>query len=412
MPKSSARAFAMLALAATAAACQPDSSGAVQAIAPGSAGDPAGSLAGLVSNLEAGVDEEHVVAVAAVVEQAADAGAVLQLLAHYAYLSRHLDLATWLYARAAQAAPDEPSNWSNLGLGLTEIAMRDGDADGGVAELALLALREAERLAPESAAVQNNLGVALQKVGAHPEAGAAFSRAIDLEPTTSLFHAHLGEVYAAQGRDDEAGAAFARAHRLDPFDGVLLRIVAEGGPLAASYAAAPRDYCDTIDYDCMRSCPGGIIGRLNAVTCEMAQASAILSCREGAAYAEDYDCNLDLRSIPFLLPGMFPGLSVVTPVGRLDVLLQGNGAVDFSLQLTGPAGLGLTTSGRYDPQTGVSLTQLAPGVGANLYNRGHVAPALSSYGVNPTALKHQRDFVGGRGTTTIESYGTSIFHLH
>jgi tetratricopeptide (TPR) repeat protein len=394
------------------AACEPDPSRAGQSLAAEAVEGPAAIAAGLAGTLRAEVADEHASAVdAAAADPQASAG-TLQLLAHFAYLTRHLELATWLYARAAQVEPGDASNWSNLGLGLTELAMAGGAGADATLRAAVATLREAVRLAPEAAAAHGNLGVALLQSGELAQAETHLGRAIALDPAMSLFHSHLGEVLVAAGRPEEAGMAFARAHRLDPFDGVLLRVVQGGGPAGEAYAAAPRDYC-AVDYDCMRSCPGGIIGRINAVTCEMEQASAILACREGAPYASEYDCSMDLGSIPFILPGMFPGLSIVTPVGRIDVLVQGNGRVDFRVKLNGPGGLELATAGRYEPRTGVSVTRLVPGVSASLYNGGTVAPALNRLGLNPTSLKYDRDLLGpGGGNVKLEAYDTTVFHLH
>lgn len=405
--------------------------------------------AGLTARLREDVPSELAARAEALLDGSEDEGGVARLLALEAYLNRHLETAAWLYARSVEADPDDGLTWSNLGLTLTALAMREDDVAGRTASLAgsvmihasvsvrpqvaaplleeaLTALREAVRLAPERPEPHNNLGVALLESGRLDEAERSFDRALELDGDPSgqaIYLAHLAEVYAAQGRELEAAAALARAHALDPFSGpaVLLGLRGASGGFPVP-AEADRSYCDAVDFDCMNTCPGGIIGRVNAVTCEMENASNQMACRAGEPYVQGYDCDIEMSNVPFILPGMFPGASIVTPWGRLDVMVQGGGRIDYKVQIgvpgmSGPrGGLQIEAAGSYDPERGGSITRISPSVSINTYDRGSVAPQLNELGVGPSAIKIQGDVYNTDGppdaAVTINAYDAPLATIH
>src|SRR5262249_34214301 len=77
-------------------------------------------------------------------------------------------------------------------------------------EMAAIALR------PHSAAVHNNLGVALDRNGRHDEAIAAYRKAITLQPDFAEAFSNLGVALQKKGRVDEAIASYQQAIRLKP----------------------------------------------------------------------------------------------------------------------------------------------------------------------------------------------------
>lgn len=404
------------------------------------------TISDLTLALRGGVPEDHLQKAVALLETAADPANVAAILGAEAYLNRYIDTAAWLYSYATERRPDDAIIRSNFGLTLTALALAPEAGseltDAAAEDVFLFAehksaqpssqpdyldaaieeLQAAVRLAPDEPATHNNLGVALVEAERLEEAEAEFQRAIELDPTTSLYHSHLADLYARQVRGEEAATELARAHALDAYDGAALQLrglAAQGSISIPAPAMDAMSHCDALTFSCATECPGGIIGGLNQVTCEMEQSSAVLSCRAGEPYPTTYNCDIDLAGVPFLLPGMFPGVSIVTPFGQLDMLVQGGGRIDFRVRVNVPGasgpqgGLDLTAAGRYDPHTGMSVTRVAPGASVNLYNRGTVAPVLNSAGIGPAAIKLDADIVGEQGAELrLDSYNTPMVHLH
>ena len=398
------------------------------------------------ASLKADVPPDHAVRAEEILAEADDQAGIASILAADAYLNRHLETAAWLYAMAVDAAPTDGYAMSNLGLTLTELWMkanaeddlssdvgstvpptmmylvRQPNAEEGMLNDALDVLATAVELLPDEAAASNNHGVALMQAGQYDEAEAAFLRAIEIDPGFSLYHAHLADLYARQGRAEEAAIALARSHALDAYDGAALHLrgrVAQGAVSIPAPPASAMSHCDALTYSCGTECPGGIIGGLQRVTCEMDQSSAVMACRAGEPYAPTYNCDIEMGGVPFLIPGLYPGMSIVTPWGQVDVLMQGGGRVDFRVRVNVPGasgpggGLDISAAGSYDPQTGVSVSRVAPGVGVNLFNRGSVGPALNEAGIAPVAIKLEADVVGTEGTQLrLDGYNTPIVHLH
>ena len=69
-------------------------------------------------------------------------------------------------------------------------------------------LQEATRLAPDDAAVRNNLGAALQSLGRLEDAAQAYRAALQLDPAHAEAHNNLGLILARNGRSGEAEHQF------------------------------------------------------------------------------------------------------------------------------------------------------------------------------------------------------------
>ncbi len=79
---------------------------------------------------------------------------------------------------------------------------------------------------PDSAWAWHGRGDALQLLGQHEDALAAYTRAADLAPREGLHRAGCANALTALGRDDQAAAAWTEALRLEP----SLRWMQEGRP--------------------------------------------------------------------------------------------------------------------------------------------------------------------------------------
>ena len=315
-------------------------------------------------------------------------------IATFAYLKRHLELATWLYARALEEDPKDPTTLSNLGLCLHEMYLTSDPEDPQFLSTAIALLKEAARLEPDSAFIQNNLGYALLDRGQSNgdadlmvAAEEAFLNAIELDPNEALYHSHLAELYLAQEDDKKAAQQLVQAHRLDPVDGAFLSLLGSL-PASSPYYTQARDYCGEVDYYCKENCPPSIIGQINFVTCKMKEASAQDACRAGKPYAPYFDCSEEMPRFGILIPGLFAGVSIITPWGRCDVLIRGDGSVDFKMSLKGPAagvfGTKLTVEGTLDASGKVTIRDIKGEASCSMkFLNNWVAQELAKYGLHP-----------------------------
>jgi tetratricopeptide (TPR) repeat protein len=77
-------------------------------------------------------------------------------------------------------------------------------------------LREAARLAPDTAAIHNNLGFALHRAERFPEAVIEYREAIRIQPDLALAHNNLGLSLYALGDTKQAVESYSEAIRLAP----------------------------------------------------------------------------------------------------------------------------------------------------------------------------------------------------
>lgn len=115
-------------------------------------------------------------------------------------------LAERALVRAAQSNPNYAEAWAWLG----EARQHTGSP------LALPALRRAQTLAPESAAVLARLGLYFQRQNDPAQALQAFVEAARLEPQNPAWQMALGEAYAHAGDLTQAYTAYLLAIRLGP----------------------------------------------------------------------------------------------------------------------------------------------------------------------------------------------------
>jgi superkiller protein 3 len=158
------------------------------------------------------------------------------------------------YYRAGLALrPETAAVYNDLALALRN----QGDFSGAAA-----AGRRAVELLPRSANLWNTLGVVLSAGGDAPGAEAAYRRAIELDPALAMAHRNLGRVLRVRGNMSGAEAAYRRAIELDPKDagahnnlGNLLR--ERGDP-----AGAEREYRRAIQLDPRSAPPHNNLGQV------------------------------------------------------------------------------------------------------------------------------------------------------
>jgi tetratricopeptide (TPR) repeat protein len=316
----------------------------------------------------------------------------LESLGHALLMQRHLDEATYLFAAAVELAPE-----SGTALGALGLAMLERSASGRPADLStVVALqRRANELIADDAMVKTNLGAALLRAGQ-----ASGDRAMVEEAATVLQEAAaldsyrsesplllLAEALTELGEPEQASEKLRDAYFRNP--GSIAFAVARSGPLADVDLPSDPDGCGTISYMCERMCPGGIIGQLNRVTCEISQAEAQSQCMAGKAFAPRYNCDIEMPSFGILIPGLFPGFSILTPWGSIDMLMQGDGRIDFKakwLPVAGRVQPFLDTTGSFDPSTGKVRWRAGAGMQYAIFNRSAATKLANEYDVGASGV--------------------------
>ena len=371
----------------------------------------------LTNDLRSKVPEENVKGFEEVIAQAKDDPGVTQLLGTYAFLNRHLELAAWCYSKVAEKKPDDAVNLSNLGLVLHEMYQAGKEnKDSALLQKSIDLLGEAVKTDPKNASANNNLGYALYKRYLEKKAEEDIlkaeehlNKAVALDPENIKALSHLAEVLAARNKKAEAIAILNKVHRINPINIVFYNSITN---LENIYKEAKpdRSYCDSINFNCEK-CKGGIIGGLEYVTCEMEQQSAILACRDGKPFAEFYKCS-QASDYPFLIPGLHSGVTILTPFGKLSIMLHGDGTVSYNLEIQNvaklPDGVKLGVQGTYDPSSGQSDAQFNANVAVNLFGRGDATSILNKLDLNPASSKITYNISTGETKLQAESYGVTL----
>src|SRR5262249_19682748 len=100
------------------------------------------------------------------------------------------DLAPDRLTKAIEKIPEEPAAWANRGLvHLRENRFKEADAD----------LKQAQKLAPESAEIESLLGWLAEKRGRYPAAEEHFRKALERSPQDLLTRYALAQDLEKQG---------------------------------------------------------------------------------------------------------------------------------------------------------------------------------------------------------------------
>lgn len=372
----------------------------------------------VVSRVRADIERQlgpEVLAALTEIDDGSRTAAALESLAHGLTLNRQFAMAAWLYASAIAREPQSAPSWSSLGVLLDEGASLEKGAKpdeellAGIVELQ----REARRLRPGSLPIANNLGGALTALGrlrgdrAMIEEGAfLIYEAAQGNPRSSIYHVRLAEALKLIGETSAARKFLEAAFQLNSAHPTLVTSRGPGGllndlPLSLSQPAL----CE-VNFDCDNKCPRSIIGQIDLVTCKMSEASARSGCSEGKPFPRFFDCAAKIPKFGILVPGLDPGLSILTPWGSLDFVVQGDGKVDFRLKLTGE-GLGpvqpsFQTQGSWQPSRGTVALDHEAGVQVNLFNS--VSPVFeqaNAYDVGISVVE-KYNITGNSARTDIE----------
>lgn len=317
----------------------------------------------------------------------------LEGLGHGLLMQRHFDEAAYFFASAVAADPNRPSALTALGVIAMEAAPADASRDYYDAIVALQ--RDAAAALPEEGMVLLNLGTALLRAGQAAddealirEAVTVLEQALEKEYMTEYASLRLAEARAALGDKDGAAEALSGAFFRNPYSLGLSQ--ARIGPLA-DIPVSGGERCEYVNYGCAFTCPPSIIGQIDRVTCEIAEASARSACSAGEPFSMWYDCSTQMPEFGIIIPGLFSGFSIVTPWGSIDLLVQGNGRVDFKAKALGrelsrvqPF---LDVQGSYDPRRERALVwDTGTGMQFALFNKNPVMREVNSYDVGPSAV--------------------------
>lgn len=322
----------------------------------------------------------------------------LEAYGHVLLMQRHLDEAAYIFAHAVELSPDQGSALTALGAAMGERLALAEEATQEELELIVELQEAALTVLPDEPTIHHNLGTALLRLAlAKGGDDKLVQRAINHlrtavtgTPTNSLFRTRLAEALQALEEIEQAQNEINQAFITDPISPFLQAAMQRGS--LAGYSATPSSDMCNINFDCQRSCGGGIIGGINSVTCEIEQSSAVNSCLRGEAHAISYNCEIEIPRFGIMIPGLYPGFSVLTPWGSFDLLVQGDGRVDWRAKLNTP-NVGsmqfyMQAEGQYEPHSGATTWDYGGGIQYAILNRGDAMNAVHQYDIGPQIGYH------------------------
>jgi tetratricopeptide (TPR) repeat protein len=338
-------------------------------------------------------------------------------LANAAYINNKAEIAAWAFAQGILKGKLAPQGLNNFAVALEDSYMVDAaKRPKQWINASRTLLKLAASKAPDDALILNNLAWNAFRLSQQTgdatllgEAIETLKKAIAIEPDRPLFQAHLAELYLASGKNKLAAAALNRAHKLNSADPAFLSVVNRpGGAIQSVWSQSPRNYCE-VNYACLKTCPGGIIGRIMVVSCEIEQSNARQACGAGKPYAKTYRCEEEIPEYGILIPGLNSGFSIVTPFGRVDMTINGAGKVNYRVKggpkLPGNLGAEIEVRGTYTPEGGVKVQRITPKISINIPTGTAVGEQLNNLNMGPMTLS-----VSGNsgGTVNIESFDSTL----
>lgn len=345
------------------------------------------------------------------------------LLAVAHLMNRQLETAAWLFWQDALRRPGDAMTLSRLGLVLHEMYVYTGATDPALLDGAIAALRGAAEAAPAEASVLNNLAYALSRRGRPEdlsEAAWLIKRAVELDPEEPLYWVRRALVAQAPDEPDKALESVFVAHAMSPVVTAALDPSRIDG-----FVEADKPYCEIVCLAC-DSCPPGIIGELNRITCLMEEQGARLACQAGELFPTSFDCFEGLPDYGILIPGLNAGLSILTPFGELHVSIDGDGVVHWKAGVKFPAGRlepGAGAAGTWDPTDGVMVTQMGPyvkvtGLGRSDLVKSRIIDKFEAWGpnANPFVVKLASEYHDGAprlvDTVSVETASITVWTAH
>jgi tetratricopeptide (TPR) repeat protein len=333
------------------------------------------------TQMESRLDPQTVQGLQAAVQSLKGDGAI-ESLGHAFALKGKFEEAAWLYASAVEANPQSAPALTSLGVMLSQgVVPGQGKPLSQQERQQIVDLqREARGLDQTSPAIANNLGTSMAALGqmtadrAMIEEGAMLMlSAVQANPQTVLYYVRLAEALRAIGEESAAKKFLEAAFMLNSGHPSLRFARGPGGQLEGlPFTASDPKLCE-VSYDCEKKCPKSIIGQIDFVTCKIAESSAQSSCQAGEPFARFFDCAAKLPKFGILIPGLDPGLSIVTPWGSLDFVVQGDGTIDFKAKINvaqvGGVQGGLEARGSWDPNHGAIAVNMEEQVQVNLFSQ-------------------------------------------
>lgn len=360
-------------------------------------------VADLIPELEAHLDPALVTGARAHIAAHPD-GANETVLAMIMTLRHHFVEAAWFYALQIEAHGEDVAAWNNLGLMLDEAYHGTPDAPGRWLGDAADLLRAAHLADPDNAAVQSNLGHALvDRWRADPDAASLeeavglLRAAADADPSRPYPRAHLAAALLAMGDEDGARAVFDEAHEAASTSPVVIA-TALGNPALTGAGGSPMPHCATVDVTamCKRACPcTSIIGCLDFVTCNIANADYQSACRDGGPIPNAFNCETQFPEYGIMIPGLQSGFSILAPGFKFHVGADGQGGYKWEFTV-GPPSAGFASpyvkaGGRIDPHTGdISGVDADAGIKFNVGPRsGPLGEIVTQYGIHPGGVSFE-----------------------
>jgi tetratricopeptide (TPR) repeat protein len=204
---------------------------------------------------------------------------LLRLRGFLAQMADDFESATRSYEEVVAAFPDDWESWNNLG---------NARRSGGDFEGALVAMRTAVRLNPDSPPVRLNFATALRKAGQLDEAEQQLRKMADDLPWDSKPLRELFALLKEQFREEEALEAIEEAVRRDPKDVEFALGLASHRLMLLRHAAAEEAYRRVLTID-----PGNKLAYLGVATVlELTNRTAELA--SWVAESEQADIEADI----------------------------------------------------------------------------------------------------------------------
>ena len=315
---------------------------------------------------------------------------------HTLFMRRQFDRAAWFFAADALARGDSAAALSNFSSALEETVVA-GAAPQSLLQTVVMAARQANTLSPNDAIMQNNLGRSLLSLWRTDPSAADLDEAVALleaanlvDPDNLVILANLAAALDAAGQAQRAAETLARAHELRA-NHPSLQIARDNASSQTSqaYQGAARNYC-SVDFRCGEVCPPSIIGTINRVTCEMENSSAQMACQAGEPYPQTFDCAEEVPEFGVQLPGLSSGFTMSSPWGSVSATVDREGNVNWRIE--GGPNFGainpyLRADGRFDPDSGWSISGFRGGVKYNLVHRNPAGDLAGRWGYQPAYVQ-------------------------
>ena len=307
-----------------------------------------------------------------------------------AYSNDNLALASYLMARDLELHPNDALKQNNLAVLLYELA--DQKEDEEIRTKAIILSELALKAEPNNASFLNNVGVfefkeyeRTKEVDDLKSAEKFLKKAVEYAPEDSQFLARYAAILYEMKDDKNASIQARKVFDLNPIEPEFLKMIGKIPAGSYFYNIEIASLCN-VDFKCKEVCPSGIIGGLMFVTCKMEESSAQMACAEGKPYPNVYNCDLDKPGFGIMIPGLFPGVSIITPFGTIHVWFK-NGhtiAVDVSINAgsVGPLKNSIGIKGTYNLKNNDARISFSDGLSLSFFRNNETVQEMGKLGLS------------------------------